>query len=105
MISRIPTPQPVLVHAVPLARFRLGRITVTPNALQTLSECDILTAIARHQAGDWGQVEGRDWEANDRAVSQRGRVLSTYSNKNGTKFWVITEADRSVTTILLPEDY
>jgi hypothetical protein len=71
----------------------------TPNALRSL------TGIQRHQAGDWGNLTDDDRAANDSALVQGGRILSAYEAVNGTKFWLITEADRSVTTILLPEDY
>ena len=90
-------------HAV--AKFRLGRIVATPNALASITQDDILTAIGRHQAGDWGDVCAEDRKANDEALVQRTRVLSVYHAANGTTFWLITEADRSVTTVLLPEDY
>lgn len=92
-------------RTIPVAVFRLGRIVSTPNALQSLTRKDILVGIQRHQAGDWGELTAPDWEANDRALTQGGRILSAYNAANGTKFWIITEADRSTTTVLLPEDY
>ena len=91
--------------AIPVAVFRLGRIVATPNALQSITPDDILTGIQRHQAGDWGNLPNDDRAANDRALLQGGRILSAYQATNGTKFWLITEADRSATTLLLPEDY
>ena len=93
------------VRTIPVAVFRLGRLVSTPKALRSLTEEDILRGIQRHQAGDWGELSAEDWEANDRALTQGGRILSAYSAQSGTKFWIITEADRSVTTVLLPEDY
>ena len=90
---------------IPVAVFRLGRIVATPNALQSLTQDDILLGIQRHQAGDWGNLTDDDRAANDSALVQGGRILSAYEAVNGTKFWLITEADRSRTTILLPEDY
>jgi hypothetical protein len=92
-------------HTIPVAVFRLGRIVATPNALRSLIQDDILLGIQRHQAGDWGNLTNDDRAANDSALVQGGRILSAYEATNGTKFWLITEADRSVTTILLPEDY
>lgn len=92
-------------HTIPVAVFRLGRIVATPNALRFITQEDILSGIRRHQAGDWGNLTDDDREANDTALTQGGRILSAYKATNGTKFWLITEADRSVTTILLPEDY
>jgi len=88
-----------------LAKFRLGHIVSTPNALSQLPNQDILTAIQRHQAGDWGDVDKHDRQANERALLEGSRILSVYQTADGVKFWVITEADRSVTTILMPEDY
>ena len=90
---------------VPIALFRLGRIVATPNALGKLSHPDIFQALQRHQAGDWGDVDEEDRQANDRALTEGTRLFSVYHAANGVKFWVITEADRSATTFLLPEDY
>jgi len=92
-------------HTVPVAVFRLGRIVATPNALQSITQADILIGIQRHQAGDWGNLTDDDRATNDRALAQGGRILSAYQATNGTRFYLITEADRSRTTILLPEDY
>jgi len=89
----------------PVALFRLGRILSTPNALAKLDNQDILVAIQRHQAGDWGDVQQRDREANDQALEEGTRLLSKYHSARRIKFWVITEADRSATTVLMPEDY
>jgi hypothetical protein len=89
----------------PVARFRLGRILSTPNALSKLDNADILTAIQRHQAGDWGDVQATDRRANDRALEEGTRLLSIYHSAKGVKFWIVTEADRSATTVLLPEDH
>lgn len=90
---------------IPKALFRLGRILATPNALNKLAQDDILTAIRRHQAGDWGDVDDHDRQANDRALTEGTRLFSVYHSATGLKFWLITEADRSVSTVLLPEDY
>lgn len=89
----------------PIALFRLGRIVATPNALAKLQQPDILRALQRHQAGDWGDVDNDDREANNRALAESTRLFSVYHSTTRVKFWVITEADRSVTTILMPEDY
>jgi len=90
---------------LPIAKFRLGRIVATPNVLQSITEQDILIAIQRHQAGDWGELESTDRKANDRALADNTRILSAYNSGNGIRFWIITEADRSITTVLLPQDY
>ena len=86
-------------------KFLLGKLTATPNALEHLTENDILEALRRHLAGDWGEVDREDKATNDAALLQGTRLLSVYSSSSGTKFWIITEGDRSATTILLPEDY
>jgi hypothetical protein len=88
-----------------LAKFLLGRIVATPNALSRLTNEDILKAIGRHQAGDWGTLDAHDWRVNERALQNGGRLFSQYSTNQNIKFWIITEADRSSTTVLLPEDY
>jgi len=93
------------VRKIPIAVLRLGRIVATPNALQSIADSDILTGIQRHQAGDWGDLEDADRVANDGALDRGGRIVSAYNAANGTRFWIITEADRSVTTVLLPMDY
>ena len=83
----------------------LGQTVATPAALGVLSRTDIVTAFRRHAAGDWGEVDDEDRAANDDALTSGERLLSVYRSANGTAFWVVTEADRSVTTVLLPEDY
>lgn len=90
---------------IPVAKFKLGKIVATPQALEVLDHPDILRAIVRHQSGDWGELQAEDCEANDRAVLQGTRVLSAYRSAKGVTFWLLTEADRKVTTVLLPGDY
>ena len=90
---------------IPIALFWLGHLVATPNALEHLSQADILTGIKRHQAGDWGDVRDEDRQANDRALAEGTRLFSVYHSEKGDKFWIITEADRSCTTVLMPEDY
>ncbi len=91
--------------AYPIARFRLGRIVSTPNALEQLTQDDILLGIKRHQAGDWGDVSDDDRRENELSLKDGLRLFSVYHSANGTKFWIITEADRLASTVLLPEDY
>lgn len=86
-------------------RFSLGRVLITPNAAARVPDSDVQRALHRHARGDWGEVDAQDHEANDRCVAEGCRLLSAYHASNGVKFWIITEADRSVTTVLLPEDY
>jgi hypothetical protein len=66
---------------------------------------DTRNALNRHKSGDWGGLEEEDRQANDRALVEGTRILSAYHTGTGLKFWIVTEADRSVTTVLLPEDY
>jgi hypothetical protein len=91
--------------AVSAAKFPLGHIVATPNALNHLTQDDIRSGIIRHQAGDWGDLDADDRKENDLALEKGFRLLSAYQASNGTKFWIITEADKSSTTVLLPEDY
>lgn len=86
--------------------FSLGRIVSTPGALAVFEENDInpFEYLGRHQCGDWGSVPPEDWKSNDEALVHGGRVLSAYMVK-GTKIWIITEWDRSVSTLLLPSEY
>jgi hypothetical protein len=93
------------IEAYSVAKFRLGQIVSTPNALSQLAQEDILVGIRRHHSGDWGEVTEDDRKANDRALIEGTRLFSVYHAVSGIKFWLITEADRSVTTVLLPEDY
>jgi hypothetical protein len=61
--------------------------------------------LERHQAGDWGDVDEHDRQENELSLKSDFRLLSVYHAANGIKFWIITEADRSATTVLLPEDF
>ncbi len=92
------------VEAYSIAKFRLGQIVSTPNAMSQLTKEDILMGLKRHQSGDWGDVSENDRQANDRALIEDTRLFSVYHAVSGIKVWLITEADRS-TTVLLPEDY
>ena len=86
-------------------KFSLGQIVITPNAMQQVGQDDIIGALRRHCRGDWGEMDAHDQNENELSVKAGFRILSAYRASNGTKFWIITEADRSATTILLPEDY
>ena len=83
----------------------LGRTVATPAALAAVSPVDIADALRRHASGDWGEVDPDDRAANDDALRSGERLLSVYRSANGTTFWVLTEADRTATTVLLPDDY
>lgn len=90
-----------------VARFPLGRIVATPGALAALEEAaeTPATLLQRHVTGDWGEVSEHDRQENDLSVTNSFRLLSSYTLPSGTKLWVITEADRSATTLLLPSGY
>ena len=85
--------------------FPLGRVVITPNALEQLSPADVQLGLQRHHAGDWGDLGEEDWMENDKALRTGLRLLSSYRSGGGVTFWVITESDRSATTLLMPEDY
>lgn len=87
--------------------FQLGDVFVTPAASDAIGG-DILTVtklLDRHISGDWGDVCEEDWNLNNESLEDNNRLMSVYALPDETKIWVITEWDRSVTTILLPEDY
>jgi hypothetical protein len=93
------------MSAIACPTFPLGQLVATPNALEHITQNDIMAALQRHVTGDWGDISAEDKLLNDRAVVEGTRILSAYRAANGTKFWIITEAGFSATTILLPEDY
>ena len=87
--------------------FRLGTLVATPGALALLREFALapIDFLIRHRHGDWGDLVEHDIEANRIALRRSRRLLSSYDLGGGKKLWVITEADRSSTTLLLPEEY
>jgi hypothetical protein len=87
------------------AQISLGRTVITANAMATLDPDSIQKALRRHACGDWGDLSPEDRQENDLSAREGFRILSAYTDLNGTHFWIITEADRSGTTVLLPEDY
>ena len=91
---------------LPLATpiFRLGDVVITANAHRRLHPFAVHEGLRRHAAGDWGELDAGDAQLNQDALKHGDRLLSVYGHGED-RFWIITEADRSVTTILLPEDY
>jgi hypothetical protein len=87
-----------------IAKFPLGQIVATQGALDALPVSAIHQALDRHSFGDWGEVSEEDRMANDLAISDGSRLISVYRCQD-LPFWVITEADRSATTVLLPGEY
>lgn len=88
-----------------MSKFDLGQVVATRNALDALHPQDVRGAIDRHAEGDWGELDEHDRLENERSLTAGFRLLSVYRDRNNRRFYVITEADRSVTTVLLPEDY
>lgn len=92
--------------STPMQRFPLGSIVSTPGALTLLGshQLSAFALLALHQSGQWGDVPPEDASANERALTTGARVLSAYTI-GGARLWIITEADRSSTTLLLPVEY
>lgn len=103
----------VTIFAVPAKLFELGQIVATPGAIEACTPEHMQACLARHVRGDWGNICKDDWALNFEALMQGDRLLSAYAidpTKPAKGFgenclWIITEADRSVTTFLLPEEY
>ena len=87
--------------------FPLGQVVSTPGALDALQAAgqDAWEFLRRHTSGDWGELDDADRRENETSLREGSRILSAYRLADGTKIWVITEADRSSTCILLPEEY
>ena len=87
--------------------FPPGQVVATPGALKRLEEAgqDPFELLSRHVTGDWGELDEADRQENELSVKEGFRILSAYTLSSGVKVWVITEADRSATTILLPSEY
>jgi hypothetical protein len=92
---------------VPAANFELGQLVATPGALSALEEAgqDAIEFVSRHASGDWGDLSEEDRKENEFSLLHGFRLLSSYRLRGGVKLWIITEADRSSTTILLPNEY
>lgn len=90
-----------------LRKFPLGHLVATPGALAALTEAAQMPNefIDRHVCGDWGEVGEEDAQENEFSLVNDLRILSVYTLKTNVRIWIITEADRSATTILLPEEY
>ncbi len=88
-------------------KFNLGQLVATPGALQVMGKAgqSPVFFLEKHQSGNWGEVCAADAKLNDQALQEGGRLLSSYRTVKGEALWIITEYDRSVTTILLPQEY
>jgi hypothetical protein len=89
------------------ARFPFGHVVATPAALAALTASgeNAVHFLARHLRGDWGDLDPADQHANDQALQCGGRLFSAYTLSTSARLWIITEADRSSTCLLLPDDY
>lgn len=89
------------------ALFQLGQLVATPGALDALKAAgqDASEFIYRHSQGDWGNLSDEDKRENEFSVNRNLRIFSAYYTAKGEKIWIITEADRSATTVLLPSEY
>jgi len=85
--------------------FPLGQVVATPGLLARIPPSEHLDALHRHAGSDWGDLDDEDRQANEDALRDGGRLFSVYRASSGIKFWIITEADRSATCLLLPEEY
>jgi hypothetical protein len=86
-------------------RFQLGKLVITRGARELLADHEIERMLSMHAQGEWGLVGDEDWKANEEALEDGLRILSSYTADDGERIWVITEADRSATTILKPSEY
>lgn len=89
------------------AKFHLGNLYSTPDALEAIESASQSPTefLKRHIMGDWGDCDAEDSQANEDALVNGDRIFSVYHTRNGVKLWIITEADRASTTILLPSEY
>jgi hypothetical protein len=87
--------------------FPLGRVVATPGALASLDEAGQTPAefLQRHVTGDWGDLDAQDMQDNELSLEEGFRLLSAYTLASGQRLWIITEADRSASTLLLPHEY
>lgn len=92
------------LHIFTTAKFPLGKVVITANAASQLDPVAVADALSSHANGDWGIICKEDWEANEEALREGGRLMSAHGSSD-ERFWIITESDRSVTTVLMPEDY
>jgi hypothetical protein len=107
--------QPFALLMMQGAKFKMGQLVATPGSLEVLLDINVLPIqlIRRHMSGDWGAIHPEDRDLNELALIDGGRLMSVYKLKTAqaskedddVTIWVITEADRSVTTILLPSEY
>jgi hypothetical protein len=96
---------PITVLALPAPKFPLGKIVMTANAAGRLDTIAVHEGLRRHARGDWGDVYTEDARENELALRRGGSRLFSVYGSGPDRFWIITEADRSATTVLMPLDY
>lgn len=96
------TSTPMIIH---LGRFDLGAFYATPGAIEIVPFQEMQELLQRHAACDWGDCCEEDWQSNCQAIHDGTRIFSVYTTNSGERVWIITEADRSYTTLLLPSEY
>ena len=94
----------ISIIAINAAKFPLGQVVITANASAQLDPAAVQEGLKRHASGEWGEVCEEDRQENELSLREGYRLLSVYGTGE-KRFWIITEADRSVTTVLMPEDY
>lgn len=96
----------ILSEGIIQSNFRLGKVVITRGANEELDMVSVLNTLHnKYMKCDWGDLCDEDKKQNVEALKDGDRILASYKDANGRKFWIITEADRSYTTILLPEEY
>ena len=93
-----------LFIALARPKFPLGETVITTNARDMLDPMDVEQGLSRHARGDWGELCEQDTQLNADALTHGGRLMSVFG-QGDSRFWIITECDRSVTTVLMPQDY
>jgi len=88
-----------------MGKFPMGRLLMTSGIRDSVGRSDIESFLQRHNRGDWGDLDEHDRAENEFSLQEGLRLLSAYTDSKGQEVWVITEADRSATTVLLPEEY
>lgn len=88
-----------------MGKFDLGKTVITAGGYAELDQSHVLQSLTRHSNGDWGDICQEDKTLNDESLVTSGRLFSAYCSPDGTKYWIITEWDRSYTTVLLPDEY
>lgn len=88
-----------------MLKFKMGQMVATPGSMEKFTPEHLAACVKRHAEGDWGDLCDEDKQSNEDALKHGNRLLSNYEDANGHKLYIITEADRATTTLLLPEEY